>query len=122
MGTWSEADGRPEFRPSRARVEHILEHATLLGIREAAQHYAAIDASRRELGTRWRRGLFRLWCALSLLWLAFVVAMAAIHMRDSEFLGVVAIAGFGIPVTALAVSTAVIRLSIWVVNGFRGGP
>jgi hypothetical protein len=108
---------------SRGRLEELLELAATSGARITVEHYAAIDASRRTLSARWRRGLFRLWCAATALWFGFIVIIAAIHAQTGwQFLAGIAIAGFGVPLVVVVVSVIVIRLSIWVANGFRGGP
>jgi hypothetical protein len=133
MGTWSDVDGRATFSPNRKRTEHIIEGAILTGVRGAVAHYAAIDASRRAIPARWRRGLFRMWCAVSGLWVSFCGAIFVIAAtkstdaywtvaRRSDDMVSIFMYGLGIPVGVLVASMIMIRLSIWVVNGFRGGP
>jgi hypothetical protein len=126
-------DGRPTMQLSRRRLEELLELAATLGARFTVEHYAVIDARRSTLSARWRRGLFRLWCALSGIWVSLfgalfvAAAMAPIDTywtvaRKSDRMLEVFAYGLGIPIGALLVSVVVIRLSIWVANGFRGGP
>jgi hypothetical protein len=115
-------DGRPTMQLSRRQLEELLELAATSGARFTVEHYAVIDAHRSTLSARWRRGLFRLWCALSVLWIAFIVIVAAIHLPGQQFLVAVSVVGLGVPIALLAISAIVIWMSIWVANGFRGGP
>jgi hypothetical protein len=114
-------DGRPTMQLSRGRLEELLELAATSGARMTVEHYAAIDASRRTLNRRWRRGLLRLWCAVTILWAGFIVVAAMISGGPLK-MDVVAAVGLGLPLAALVVSIIIIRLSVWVANGFRGGP
>jgi hypothetical protein len=114
--------GRPTMQLSRGRLEELLELAATSGARFTVEHYAVIDAHRSTLSARWRRGLFRLWCAVSALWLVFIIIVAAIQTSGQQFPAAVAIAGLGVPLAILVASIIVIKLSIWVANGFRGGP
>lgn len=122
MGTWSELDGRATFNLTRRRMEDALERAALTGIRLAVAHYAAIDDRRRRLSTRWRRGLFRLWCALSVIWLAFVAIVLASQRPALDAAPEILALTVGPPLLLLGLSIVAIRLSIWVVNGFKAGP
>lgn len=115
-------DGRPTMQLSRARLESLLELAATWGARVTVQHYAEIDASRRTLGGRWKRGLFRLWCAASGLWLGFIALLALGDSSAVAHVERVVVIALAVPLVALVVSIITIKLSIWVLNGFRGGP
>jgi hypothetical protein len=116
------ADGRPTMQLSRQRLEELLELAATSGARITIEHYAAIDAHRRTLSARWRRGLFRLWCASVVLWFGFMAVVIVGQPLARINVDQVVLVGLGAPLGLLVVSVVTIRLSIWVANGFRGGP
>lgn len=114
--------GRPMVRMSRDRLVHLLEVAAQKAIDTTTAHFHCVDAARQTPDARFRRGLFRLWCALSIIWIAFSVVAVGQDLRgqpDFVRMGLVCI---GLPLTALVVSVALIKVGIWVWNGFRGGP
>lgn len=115
-------DGRPTMQLSRSRLEELLALATLAGIVGAVAHYARVDAARRALSARIKRGLFRLWCALSIVWIAFIAAAATWTWPGQLDWTRVVLTSIGPPLASLVLSVALIRLGVWVWNGFRGGP
>jgi hypothetical protein len=114
--------GRPTMQLSRRRLEELLELAATSGARFTVEHYAVIDARRSTLNARWRRGLFRLWCALAVLWFGFMAVVVVGQPLARKDVDQVVLVGLGVPLGLLVVSVVVIRLSIWVANGFRGEP
>jgi hypothetical protein len=114
-------DGRPTMQLSRARLEELLEQATMSGIVSAVGHYASIDAARRTVSARMRRGSFRLWCVGSLFWLCFAVVAISVERRPLEALQSALIV-FGPPLFVLIASVVLFRLGSWVLSGYRGGP
>jgi hypothetical protein len=108
-------------RMSRDRFEHLLSLAAQKGIGSAQSHFAEVEATRGTLPVRMRRGFFRLWVALSAVWCVVIVAAAVMHGSVPNLAGVAAFAIVP-PLLVLLAGAALAKLSVWVWNGFRGGP
>ena len=115
-------DGRNVIQTSRSRFADLLEAAAIQGLGQGIAHYAAIDRARNAIPARWKRGLFRLWCCITLAWAAFIVAMLLVHQPGRPEWGMVAAILVGPPLVLLATAAISIKMGIWVWNGFRGGP
>ncbi len=90
------------------------------GVTTAVEHYARIDASRTALPSRMKRGLLRLWTATAVLWLTLAGVFASLEpVANPDRFTLIAL---GFPFAVLAVSATLIKLGVWVWNGFRGGP
>ena len=113
-------DGRPAMLLSRARLEDLLEQATTSGIVSAVGHYASVDAARRTVSARMRRGFFRLWCVASLFWFCFAGAVELLE-RSHPPPAQLALMFFAPPLFVLVVSVIMFKLGAWVVSAFRGG-
>lgn len=112
--------GRSVVRASAAHLHQLLELAAIQGVTTTVEHYARIDASRTALPSRVKRGLFRLWAAAAVLWLAFVGVLASVQpVANLDRFTLIAL---GFPLAVLAASAVLIKLGVWVCNGFRGGP
>ena len=113
---------RPMVRMSRDRLVHLLELAAQKAINATAAQFHSVDAGRRTLNARFRRGLIRLWCALSSAWIAFIVVSAALNWHGQPGLSEVTFVAIGPPLAVLAATATLIKLGVWVWNGFQGGP
>lgn len=112
--------GRSVVKANAARLRHLLELAAMQGVTATVEHYARIDASRTSLPSRVRRGLLRLWVAAAVLWLALMGVMASLEpVANPDRFTLIAL---GFPLAVLIASAALIKLGVWVWNGFRGGP
>ncbi|MFO1158054.1 MAG: hypothetical protein U1E60_04380 [Reyranellaceae bacterium] len=114
------ADAGEMVRMSRKRFEFLLELAAKTGQRAAQDRFDAIEAGRSRLDARVRRGLLRLWVALSGVWVAFCLAVVA--RQPHAKLELVAALAIGLPLGVLVASIVAITMTMWVWRGFRGGP
>lgn len=107
---------------SRERFEHLLSLAAEMGISKVREEVDQLEAKRRTVPVRLRRGSFRLWVVLSIAWVCFVLALliGAVDGAQRWEFSTVLLVLLGPPVAIFVASIILTKAAIWVAGGFLG--